>query len=56
MVQGLKGSCEYFQGVVDMACFGLRVEGFEDISEFEEGRKILAAYLDDLAVGSDSIQ
>jgi hypothetical protein len=50
MAQGLKGACVFFQKMVNEMYVGLRFTGE---NEFENVCSVTAAYLDDLAVGSD---
>jgi Reverse transcriptase (RNA-dependent DNA polymerase) len=51
MAQGLKGACAFFQKMVNKVYMGLRFTGE---NEMENVCAVMAAYLDDLAVGSDS--
>jgi Reverse transcriptase (RNA-dependent DNA polymerase) len=51
MAQGLKGACAYFQKMVNEVYVGLRFTGENEV---ENVCAVMAAYLDDLAVGSDS--
>jgi hypothetical protein len=51
MVHGLKGACAFFQKMVNEVYVGLRFTGENEV---ENVCAVMAAYLDDLAVGSDS--
>jgi Reverse transcriptase (RNA-dependent DNA polymerase) len=50
MAQGLKGACAFFQKMVNEVYVGLRFTGENEV---ESVCAVMAAYLDDLAVGSD---
>jgi hypothetical protein len=52
MAQGLKGACAFFQKMVNEMYVGLRFTGENEV---ENVCAVMAAYLDDLAVGSDSV-
>jgi hypothetical protein len=51
MAQGLKSACPFFQKMVNEVYVGLRFTGENEV---ENVCAVMAAYLDDLAVGSDS--
>jgi Reverse transcriptase (RNA-dependent DNA polymerase) len=51
MEQGLKGACSFFEKMVNGVYVGLRFTGENGV---ENVCAVMAAYLDDLAVGSDS--
>jgi Reverse transcriptase (RNA-dependent DNA polymerase) len=51
MAQGLKDACAFFQKMVNEVYMGLRFTGENEV---ENVCAVMAAYLDDLAVGSDS--
>jgi Reverse transcriptase (RNA-dependent DNA polymerase) len=51
MAQGLKGACAFFQKMVNEVYVGLRFTGENEV---ENVCAVMAAYSDDLAVGSDS--
>jgi hypothetical protein len=52
MAQGLKGECAFFQKMVNEVYAGLR---FTAENEEYNVCAVMAAYLEDLAVGSDSV-
>jgi RNase H-like domain found in reverse transcriptase len=52
MAQGLKGACAFFQKMVNEVYVGLRFTGE---NELENVFAVMAAYLNDLAVKSDSV-
>lgn len=51
MAQGLKGACAYFQSVVNKVYDGLRLADGMEVSNV---CAIMAAYLDDLGIGSET--
>jgi hypothetical protein len=51
MAQGLKSACAFFQKMANEVYVGLRFTGENEV---ENVCAVMTAYLDDLAVGSDS--